>query len=75
MAFCGSHRSRGGPGIQKVKALAFHGDKRREVYDPEGLDAFVKKIRERGKTDAGAKAYRTWGTPLSVSINNLFQIC
>jgi len=57
-------------GSKKVKALAFHGDKRREVHNPEGLDAFVKKIRERGKTDAGAKAYKTLGTPMLVSINN-----
>ena len=57
-------------GSKKIKTLAFHGNKRREVYDPEGLDAFVKKIREKGKTDAGAKAYRTLGTPMLVSINN-----
>ena len=57
-------------GSKKVKALAFHGSKRREVADPEGLEVFVKKIRERGKTDAGAKAYRTLGTPMLVSINN-----
>jgi len=57
-------------GSKKVKALAFHGNRRREVYDPEGLDAFVKKIREKGKTDAGARAYRTLGTPMLVSINN-----
>ena len=57
-------------GSKKVKALAFHGNKHREVHDPDGLDAFVKEIREKGKTDAGAKAYRTLGTPMMVSINN-----
>ncbi len=57
-------------GSKKVKALAFHGSRRREVFDPDGLDAFFKKIRERGKTDAGAKAYRTLGTPMLVAINN-----
>jgi len=57
-------------GSKKVKALVFHGSQRREVHDPEGLDAFFKKIRERGKTDAGAKAYRTLGTPMLVAINN-----
>jgi len=30
----------------------------------------LKKIRDKGKTDPGAKAYRTLGTPMLVSINN-----
>lgn len=57
-------------GSKRVKALAFHGSKDREVYDPQGLDRFVKSIRERGKTDGAAKAYRTLGTPMLVSMNN-----
>jgi len=57
-------------GSKKVKGLAFHGARKREVANPELLDNFVKKIRDKGKTDAGAKAYRTLGTPMLVSINN-----
>ena len=57
-------------GSKRVKALAFHGSKDREVYDPQGLDRFVKAIRERGKTDGAANAYRTLGTPMLVSMNN-----
>ena len=50
-------------GSKKVKGLAFHGTRKREVAKPELLDNFVKKIRDQGGTDAGAKAYRTLGTP------------
>jgi len=57
-------------GSKRVKALAFHGSKQREVYDPQGVDKFVKTIRERGKTDGLASAYRTLGTPMLVSMNN-----
>lgn len=57
-------------GSKKVKGLAFHGAKKREAANPELLDKFIKKIRDKGKTDAGAKAYRTLGTPMLVSINN-----
>jgi len=53
-----------------VKGLAFHGARKREAANPELLDKFIKKIRDKGKTDAGAKAYRTLGTPMLVSINN-----
>jgi len=57
-------------GAKKVKALAFHGQRRREPAHPELLAAFVKKIRERGKTDPAAHAYKTLGTPMLVALNN-----
>jgi len=57
-------------GSKKVKGLAFHGTKKREVANPDLLNSFVKRIREKGKTDAGAKAYRNLGTPMLVSMNN-----
>ena len=57
-------------GSKKVKGLTFHGTKKREVANPDLLKAFVKRIRDKGKTDAGAKAYRGLGTPMLVSINN-----
>ena len=57
-------------GSKKVKGLAFHGTSMKEVADPELLESFVKKIRYKGKTDAGAKAYRTLGTPMLVAVNN-----
>ena len=60
-------------GSKKVKGMAFHGSKKREVANPELLDNFVKKIRNKGKTDAGAKAYKTLGTPMLVSINNSIE--
>ena len=60
-------------GSKKVKGLAFHGTRKREVANPELLEKFVKKIRDKGKADAGARVYRTLGTPMLVSINNSVQ--
>jgi len=60
-------------GSKKVKGLAFHGARKREAANPELLDKFVNKIRDKGKTDAGAKAYRTLGTPMLVSVNNAVE--
>jgi aldehyde:ferredoxin oxidoreductase len=57
-------------GSKKVKGLVFHGSAKREAANPEILETFIKKIREKGKTDAGAKAYRSLGTPMLVSMNN-----
>jgi aldehyde:ferredoxin oxidoreductase len=57
-------------GSKKVKGLAFHGTEKKEVANPELLESFVKKIRDKGKTDAGVKAYRTLGTPMLVATNN-----
>lgn len=60
-------------GSKKVKGLAFHGARKRDVANPELLENFVKKIRDKGKSDSGARAYRTLGTPMLVSINNAIE--
>jgi len=60
-------------GSKKVKGLAFHGTRKREVANPELLEKFVKKIRDKGKADAGARVYRTLGTPMIVSMNNAIE--
>jgi aldehyde:ferredoxin oxidoreductase len=60
-------------GSKKVKGLAFHGSAKREVANSELLASFVKNIREKGKTDGGAKAYRTFGTPMIVSMGNKIE--
>ena len=57
-------------GSKGVKAVVFHGSRRREVADPDALEAFVKEIKERGKTDRGAEAYRRYGTPQLVAVMN-----
>jgi aldehyde:ferredoxin oxidoreductase len=57
-------------GSKKIKAIAFHGEKRREVADPERMEQFAKETLARGKDSPGAQAYRRLGTPMLVAMNN-----
>jgi aldehyde:ferredoxin oxidoreductase len=57
-------------GSKKVKAIAFHGEMKREVAYPDRLDQFAKETLERGKDNPGAQAYRRLGTPMLVAMNN-----
>jgi aldehyde:ferredoxin oxidoreductase len=57
-------------GSKKVKAIAFYGEKKREVAYPDRLDQFAKETLERGKDNPGAQAYRRLGTPMLVAMNN-----
>ena len=57
-------------GSKNVKAIVFHGNKVREVYSEEGIKEFTKKILEKAKDDTGVKAYKNFGTPMLVAINN-----
>ncbi len=57
-------------GSKNVKAIVFHGNTIKEVYSEEGVKEFSKKIREKAKDDPGVKAYRNFGTPMLVAINN-----
>jgi aldehyde:ferredoxin oxidoreductase len=57
-------------GSKRVKAIVFHGEKKREVAYPDRLEAFSKETLERGKDTPGAQAYRRMGTPMLVAMNN-----
>ncbi len=57
-------------GSKKLKAILFHGKKRRPLYDPEGVVAFSKKLAKISKQDPGVHAFRTWGTPKMVQKTN-----
>ena len=57
-------------GSKKIKALCFHGRKKRELAFPEEVRAFAREIQEKGKTDAGANNYRKMGTPMMVAVMN-----
>jgi aldehyde:ferredoxin oxidoreductase len=59
-------------GSKRVKAIAFHGRARCPLHDPEAVEAFDRKLRERGKEDRGAIAYRRFGTPMMVVTANAF---
>lgn len=57
-------------GSKKVKAMVFHGEKKREVADPDRLGQFAKETLERGKDSPAAQNYRRLGTPMLVAMNN-----
>jgi aldehyde:ferredoxin oxidoreductase len=57
-------------GSKKIKAITFHGEKKRPVANPDRLEQFAKETLERGKDNAGAQAYRKVGTPMLVAMNN-----
>ncbi len=57
-------------GSKKIKAIVFHGEKRRKVADQAGLEQFVRETFERGKDNAGAQAYKKMGTPMLVAMTN-----
>ncbi|MBW2016088.1 MAG: aldehyde ferredoxin oxidoreductase family protein [Deltaproteobacteria bacterium] len=57
-------------GSKKVKALAFYGEKKREVADPDGLEELVRKFKALGKDNKGVEAYRNFGTPMMVRLTN-----
>jgi aldehyde:ferredoxin oxidoreductase len=57
-------------GSKKVKAIVFHGEKKREVAHPDRLEQFAKETLERGKDSPGAQNYRRLGTPMLVAMTN-----
>jgi len=57
-------------GSKKVKGLAFHGTKRREVAQREAVEGFRKEWTKKGKNHPYAYSYKTFGTPGLVSAIN-----
>ncbi len=57
-------------GSKRLKGIVFHGKTQGKIHDADAIAAFDQDLRERGKTDAGAKAYRNFGTPMVVAIAN-----
>jgi len=57
-------------GSKKLKAVAFYGEKKRDVAYPERLEQFAKETLVRGKDSPGAQNYRRLGTPMLVAMNN-----
>jgi aldehyde:ferredoxin oxidoreductase len=60
-------------GSKKIKALCFHGSRKRPLAFPEEAQAFSREILERGKSDPGVANYRKMGTPMMVAILNKAQ--
>lgn len=57
-------------GSKKIKGLAFHGDQRRMLADPEGTKAFAREILQKHKDTAPVQAFRNYGTSVMVGILN-----
>jgi aldehyde:ferredoxin oxidoreductase len=57
-------------GAKKVKAVAFRGNKVKQVADPVRVKGFVRAMTERSREDKGVKAYKSLGTPMLVDIMN-----
>ena len=57
-------------GSKKIKAIAFRGNRKKEVANPELVKEFNRAMGKRSKDDPGVKAYKTLGTPMLVDIMN-----
>lgn len=57
-------------GSKKIKAVAFWGNRLKELSDPGSLKSFMKDLAKGTKEDAGVKAYKSMGTPMMVDILN-----
>jgi len=57
-------------GSKKIKAIAFWGNRKKEFADIDLMKNFAKSMVQRSKEDAGAKAYKSMGTPMLVDIMN-----
>jgi len=57
-------------GSKKIKAIAFHGRRRKSFADATLLRQFIREIAAESKDNAGVIAYKTKGTPMLVDIMN-----
>jgi aldehyde:ferredoxin oxidoreductase len=57
-------------GSKKLKGIAFHGKRRREIADPSSLKRLSQKFKERVKSNEIIHMYKKYGTPMLVSIMN-----
>lgn len=57
-------------GSKKLKAIVFHGDKKKELAHPDRIEQFAKETLERGKDNPGVQNYKRMGTPMLVAMNN-----
>lgn len=55
-------------GSKNIKAIAFWGDKTRELADSTRVKELAKALSTRAKDDPGVKAYKSNGTPMMVDV-------
>ncbi len=57
-------------GSKKLKGIAFHGKKRREIANPSSLKRLAQDFKDRVKDNQIVHIYKKYGTPMLVSIMN-----
>jgi aldehyde:ferredoxin oxidoreductase len=57
-------------GSKKLKGIAFHGKKRREIANPSSLKRMAREFKDRVKGNQIIHMYKKYGTPMLVSIMN-----
>jgi aldehyde:ferredoxin oxidoreductase len=57
-------------GSKKLKGIVFHGKKERTLADPSTLKRLAQEFKERVKDHPIVHTYKTYGTPMLVSIMN-----
>ncbi len=55
-------------GSKKIKGIAFWGNRKKELADPELVKTFSRDLAQRAKDNPGVKAYKSLGTPMMVDI-------
>jgi aldehyde:ferredoxin oxidoreductase len=57
-------------GAKHLKAVVFQGNRKREMFDRDGVAAYAKHFSKTNMQHAGVKAYRAMGTTMMVAIMN-----
>ena len=57
-------------GSKNLKGIAFAGNKKAEVADPELLKTLIKPLSDKHKDSPVTAAYKTLGTPMQVKVTN-----
>jgi aldehyde:ferredoxin oxidoreductase len=57
-------------GSKRLKGLVFHGEAKKTFADPEGIEAFARRITAEKKDHPATQNYRNFGTPSMVNLLN-----
>jgi aldehyde:ferredoxin oxidoreductase len=57
-------------GSKKLKGIAFHGTRHREIAAPPSLKRLAQEFKDRVKDNQTVRIYKKYGTPMLVSIMN-----
>ncbi len=55
-------------GSKKIKGIAFWGNRKKELSDPDLAKSFARDTAQRSKDNPGVKAYKSMGTPMMVDV-------